>query len=161
MNEDISTQEQTGCTGWLAMATSTMVPHMFRSVPYRLVTARGLLRVVLAVQNGMQEGKKWGLWQNNSRQSKTAKRNDLTLGHKYEVIKTAEKEKQLGVYSEMFGCGETGCNVTGFVPQKLLSRPYTKCTLHVVAHTPHVVTPYTTCYFKDSLLVDVHCTQYR
>ena len=39
----------------------------------------------------------------------TAKRNDLTLAQKYEVIKIAEKEKNIGVrkLSQVFGCGKT------------------------------------------------------
>ena len=44
---------------------------------------------------------------------KTGKRNDLTLALKYEVLKTAEREKKLGVrkLSEMFGCGKTQISV--------------------------------------------------
>ena len=39
----------------------------------------------------------------------TAKRNDLTLAQKYEVIKIAEKEKNIAVrkLSQVFGCGKT------------------------------------------------------
>ena len=38
-----------------------------------------------------------------------SKRNDLTLAQKYEVIKTAEREKSIGVrkLSQVFGCGKT------------------------------------------------------
>ena len=41
--------------------------------------------------------------------SKTGRRNALMLAHKYEVIKTAERERKLGVrkLSEMFSCGKT------------------------------------------------------
>ena len=44
---------------------------------------------------------------------KTGKRNDLTLALKYEVLKTAEREKKLGVrkLSELFGCGKTQISV--------------------------------------------------
>ena len=48
-----------------------------------------------------------------SKKSKPHKRNDLTLALKYEVVKTAEREKKLGVrkLSEMFGCGKTQISV--------------------------------------------------
>ena len=38
-----------------------------------------------------------------------SKRNDLTLAQKYEVVKTAEREKKIGVrkLSQIFGCGKT------------------------------------------------------
>ena len=44
---------------------------------------------------------------------KTGKRNDLTLALKYEILKTAERTKKLGVrkHSEMFGCGKTHISV--------------------------------------------------
>ena len=47
-----------------------------------------------------------------SKKSKPHKSNDLTLALKYEVVKTAEREK-LGVrkLSEMFGCGKTQISV--------------------------------------------------
>ena len=41
------------------------------------------------------------------------KRNNLTLALKYEVVKTAEREKKLGMrkLSEMFNCGKTQISV--------------------------------------------------
>ena len=38
-----------------------------------------------------------------------SKRNDLTLAQKYEVVKTAESERRIGVrkLGQIFGCGKT------------------------------------------------------
>ena len=91
---------------WLAAvpARAQSDPGMFCSVPYRFYAPRGLLRVVLAIHN---------LWLFTMASRKTGKRNDLSLALKYEVLKTEEREKKLGVrkLSEMFGCGKTRISV--------------------------------------------------
>ena len=55
--------------------------------------------------------------------SKTGRRNDLTLAHKYEVIKTAERERNCWVYVNLVKCLAVERHSTDLLGKLSVSKP--------------------------------------